>query len=297
MDISEALEAYIEEQDWARETVVWARARFKRFVGFLEGEGIDYHRLTVGQFNKFMAGLRREGFSWSLRNGTYTAVSAFYRWLYLNGHIERNIFADRDTRPRRPRKEKRVVKPVARVHIITMLKHLEGETGMEDMRNRAIIHLMASTGVRRMEVVNLKLSDVDFERGVIYIKGKFGNERIGFISTGLREALQRWLQVRPGSEYDHVFLSLHPDKRGEYHPLRPDAINKIVEKVKRDAGIPESVRITPHGFRHFFATEAAKADNPFALMKLLGHSDIKTTEIYVTVPQSELRRVAGKVRL
>lgn len=294
MNSAELFDLYLQEKSWSNITTKWARARAGKLFDFIGDKPID--GVSAGDFNRFMAELRSRQFSWSLRNGTYTVVAGWWKWLTQSGYIKTNFFQS-DYPPPRPRKEKRVVKPVAAAHIITMLKYLDVEDTVENKRNKAIIYMLALTGMRRMELVGLKLSQVDLNQGLLYIVGKFGNERIGFIAPELLPALNDWLAVRPKSEYETVFLSLHPSKKGVHHPLAPDAINKIIEKVKTDAGIGGQVRITPHMFRHFFASEAAKASNPFALMKLLGHSDIKTTEIYVDTPQAELKRVSQNVKL
>ena len=280
------------DQDWARSTVSWSRRVMRPFFDFLTENNICLSELTPGQFSRLLAKMRQDNLSWSSRNGLYTAVGAFYRWLFVNGHIDHNIFADRDARPPRPRKEKRIVRTLALSYIQALITTAERDDTPEALRNAAILRLLISTGMRRMEIAGLVIPDIDFESGEISIRGKFNDERLAFISPEAEAALRRWLDNRPATDNDKVFIALRPTKLGLHHPLRPEAISKIVQRLKREANIPEQVQVTPHRFRHTFASEVAKSGNPFALQQLLGHSDIKTTEIYVATDKRELRRVA-----
>lgn len=285
---------FILDNDWDPKTAAWAGRILRQVNGRLTDFGVDWQLLTAGQFNRVLNAMRLAGLSWSTRNGTYTVTAKFYKWAKANGHVTANPFADIESRPSRPRKERRVAPMPPFAYLRAVVRAADAGEGLQGKRDSAIVRVLFSTGLRRAEVVGMRLNDVDLEAGRgIVTAGKFGHQRVFFIPPALAEALRAWLAVRPKSDHDHVFLSVHPNKKGLYQPLRPDALNDVIGRLRTAAGVPAEVKLSPHMFRHAFATEAAKAGNAFALQQLLGHSDIKTTEIYVHVDVTELRRVAG----
>lgn len=113
MNSAELFDLYLQEKSWSNITTKWARARAGKLFDFIGDKPID--GVSAGDFNRFMAELRSRQFSWSLRNGTYTVVAGWWKWLTQSGYIKTNFFQS-DYPPPRPRKEKRVVKPVAAAH-------------------------------------------------------------------------------------------------------------------------------------------------------------------------------------
>jgi len=195
--------------------------------------------------------------------------------------IKKNPFNDRDSGLKRPRKTKKVVHDIPLGYIRRMIEAAEAEDTVMNRRDVAIMRLLATTGMRREEVIRLSLKELDLERGEVrVIRGKGDNERLGFLKAETVKALQRWLEMRPKTDSQAVFISLQANKKGLHRELNPDAINDVVKKWQDQAGLPE-ISMSPHKWRHTFATELAKAKNPFGLQALLGHSDIKTTSIYV----------------
>ncbi|MCB0156140.1 MAG: tyrosine-type recombinase/integrase, partial [Anaerolineae bacterium] len=151
--------------------------------------------------------------------------------------------------------------------------------------------VLATTGMRREEIVKLRFDQIDLECKTIRIRGKGEHERPAFIRDDALVALEDWLEVRPETEATTVFVGMKASKKGTHHPLRPDAVNDLLIKWRDVATLP-NISVSPHKWRHTFATYAAKAGNPFALQILMGHTDMKTTRIYVHPDGDELRRVA-----
>jgi integrase/recombinase XerC len=280
---NEMIEEFLTDQsDWSQRTVEWYRARLRPFGEFLAEQGVNYPQaIEVRHINRFLAKLREANLSWSTRNGCYTAIQAFFGWLRRMKLVRKNPFNDRDSGLKRPRKTKKVVHDIPLEYIRQMIEVAEAEDTVMNRRDAAIMRLLATTGMRREEVIRLSLNDLDMERGDIrMIRGKGDNERLGFLKAETVKALRHWLEARPKTDNQAIFISLQANKKGLHQELNPDAINDVVKKWQKQAGLPE-ISMSPHKWRHTFATALAKAKNPFGLQALLGHSDIKTTSIYV----------------
>lgn len=286
------MDEFAADNDWTPVTAAWYRRRLAVWLEWLAVQAVTVQAMTPGQFTRLLNQMRRDGLSYSTRNGTYTAVANFYRWLVQNQHVQSSPFTG-DNRPKRPRPERSVVGTVALDYIRKMIAQAEGNPTPMNIRNAAILRLLATTGMRRAECAGLSIPDIDFAQERITLRlTKYQNQRVAFLQPATAYALNRWLAMRPQTGHDKVFVTLHPSKAGEHTPLRPDAINKALDRMKREAGIGPEVAITPHMLRHTFASRVIQAGNPFALRELLGHSDIKTTEIYVHSDERELRRIA-----
>lgn len=150
-----------------------------------------------------------------------------------------------------------------------------------NLTHRLIIQIGYSSGLRSSEIVNLKWSDIDFDRDSIHIKkGKGKKDRIVMLSEKVKENLLNLSHEKQG----YVFVTT----RGGKYAQR--TIQKIIENTARKAGIKK--RITPHTLRHSFATHLLERGTDIRYIRdLLGHSDIATTLIYTKVSQRDLSKI------
>ena len=163
----------------------------------------------------------------------------------------------------------------------------------EGGRNKAIIEIMYSSGLRVSEVVNLKLSQLYFDVGFIRVVGKGNKERLVPIGSSAikfvtiyRENIRVHLPVQPGEE-DLLFLN----RRG--HRLSRVMIFLIIKELVKKAGITKN--ISPHTFRHSFATHLVEGGADLrAVQEMLGHESITTTEIYTHLDREFLRSTLQK---
>ena len=157
----------------------------------------------------------------------------------------------------------------------------------EGQRNKAIIELLFSCGLRVSELVNLKFNDI-FERDkFLRIIGKGDKERLVPISESALHEIKLWLydrnlmKIKPG-EQDYVFLN----RRGAH--LTRTMILIMIKRTAEEAGITKTV--SPHTLRHSFATELLKGGADLrAIQEMLGHENIKTTQIYTHIDITTLR--------
>jgi integrase/recombinase XerC len=158
------------------------------------------------------------------------------------------------------------------------------------LRDRAILETMYSAGLRVGEVVGLEDADLDFEAGVVRVRGKGRRERLSPVGSYASRALERWLAVR----------KLHPRvARGATAPvftnkfgrrLTTRSVARMLEKYLRLLGLDS--RTTPHSLRHSFATHLLdRGADIRSVQELLGHKSLVTTQIYTHVSTSALRKI------
>lgn len=292
MTWTELVEDFVLDQpDWSPRTRAWYRTRLRHFTGFLAGRRVSHPaQIEVRHINRHLADLRNQNLSWSTRNGAYTAISAWFTWLRRMRLVQQNPFKqdDADTGLRRPRKTRQVIQDIPLLYVRKMIRAAEADPTLYGLRDVAIMRLLITTGMRREELTTLQLHQLNMERDELLIIGKGGHQRFGFLRPETKAALQRWLSARPRVFSQALFISLQPNKNGLYRQLRPDAINDIIIKWRDRAGLPR-VSLSPHKWRHTFATQLAKSGDLFTLQHLMGHSDIQTTRRYVHTSKLDMR--------
>lgn len=164
------------------------------------------------------------------------------------------------------------------------------------IRDRAIIELLFSSGLRVSELVNLNRDHINLKRGEFTVRGKGQKDRPVFVSPEASEWLAAYLQTRADS-YVPLFIrytgSQPSDARGEDMRLTPRTIQRIVSKYARLAGITKHV--SPHTMRHSFATDLLMNGADLrSVQSMLGHSNIATTQVYTHVTDPHLKEVHRK---
>ena len=168
-----------------------------------------------------------------------------------------------------------------------------GDADALDLRNRTILELLYSSGLRVSEAAELPLTAVDFESGLVRVRGKGGKERIVPVGAPGLRLLRRYLDVArpelaaavPRSPY--VFLSNHGKK------LDRERIWQVVKLAAERAGIAKNIH--PHSLRHSFASHLlAHGADLRVIQEMLGHADIATTEIYTHVESDRLLAIHRK---
>lgn len=204
-------------------------------------------------------------------------VSAFYTWLMDNGIITKN--------PMRAIKKIKFRKK--QVLPFTMEEIEKLRYGAKDIRLRAIIEFLLSTGCRVSEVAGLNRRDVNWKEGECKVLGKGDKERVVFINDAAMLYLEEYLKTRVDHN-DALFVS--EDK--PYERLQVSGIEVIIRNLGKAVGVQN---VHPHRFRHTVATWAAKRGMSVQLIqKMLGHENIETTLIYATADMDDLRAAHAK---
>lgn len=211
-----------------------------------------------------------------------SGVRSFYRFLVLDGYIEQDPTELLES----PRLGEHLPE-VLSTEEVDMIENSIDLSKPEGQRNKAIIEVLFSCGLRVSELVNLQLSNLYLDEGFIRVTGKGNKERLVPISPKAIKELNLWfldrnlMKIKPG-EQDYVFLN----RRGAH--LTRTMILIMLKRQAQEAGIQKT--ISPHTLRHSFATELLKGGADLrAIQVMLGHESIGTTEIYTHIDTTTLR--------
>lgn len=162
---------------------------------------------------------------------------------------------------------------------------------LSELRDRAIMELLFSTGLRVSELASLSRDSIDLKKDEFSIRGKGGKVRVVFLSNDAREAVIRYLGKR-GDTDDALFIRLDKDssKTSDSMAITPRSIERMIKKYAIKAGI--SKKVTPHILRHTFATDLLQNGADIrSVQVMLGHASISTTQIYTHISDKQLREV------
>ena len=212
-----------------------------------------------------------------------SGVRQFYRFLVIDGYLEVDPTELLES-PKQPDHLPEVLSTAE----VDLLEEAIDLSKWEGHRNRAIIEVLFSCGLRVSELTNLKLSNLYIEEQYIRVMGKGSKERLVPISPRALDELNYWfadrnvMKIKPGEE-DYVFLN----RRGQH--LTRTMILIMIKRYAVEAGIKKT--ISPHTLRHSFATSLLEGGADLrAIQAMLGHESIGTTEIYTHIDTSTLRQ-------
>ncbi len=232
----------------------------------------------------FIESLRRNGYASSSVARKTAALRTFSRFAHGEG-LTRVDFADSLAVSRAPDRLPRALS----AQRVAQLLDADGSASLADERNRAIIEVLYSTGMRVSELTGLKLGDVDWEARLVRCLGKGNKERVCPVGEPAMAALERYLRRRyrrgqPREAGHPLFVG----RRNQ--PLTREHVWRLVRSAAARAGIQQ--RVTPHTMRHSFATHmlAGGADLR-VIQEILGHAQVTTTQIYTHVDRERLRQV------
>ena len=169
-----------------------------------------------------------------------------------------------------------------------------GEFSLVRLRDKAILEMLFSTGLRVSEIANLEIESVNLKRDEFTVRGKGDKPRIIFLSYDARQWIKAYLTKRQDMS-PHLFVSHDRAKkrRDDSGPLTPRSIERIVKKYGKTAGITK--KITPHTMRHTFATDLLRNGADLrSVQAMLGHASITTTQVYTHVTDKHLKEIHKK---
>ena len=254
----------------------------KKLTDYLDGEGIKLTDVTLEHLQSFAASLHDLGIGAKSQCRILSGVRSFCNFMVRDGRIE----DDPSELLESPQTGKHLPE-VLSIEEVDMLEAAIDCTKWEGPRNRAMIEMLFSCGLRVSELVTLKLSDLYLDERFIRVLGKGNKERLVPISLRAIDELYMWfdkrnaMKIKPGEE-DYVFLN----RRGAH--LTRTMVLIFIKDYARDAGIRKT--ISPHTLRHSFATSLLEGGADLrAIQAMLGHESIGTTEIYTHVSTKTLR--------
>jgi site-specific recombinase XerD len=266
-----------------------------RFLDWMAKEGIrqdlkDINQDVVRSFRVYLSNLSdRKGGSLSRKTQGYHAIAlrSFLKWLIKNDY---QVMAP--DKIDLPKIEERQVKFLTGEQVDRLLNAPTLST-IQGKRDKAILEVLFSTGLRVSELTKLNKDKVDLDRREFGIIGKGGRARVVFLSTRAAEWLEKYLSAR-----DDHFSPLFIRHKGHVEPTTPDekmrltprSVQRMIKKYVRKIKLP--VDATPHVLRHSFATDLLMAGADIrSVQEMLGHKNIATTQIYTHVTNKQLRDI------
>ena len=254
-----------------------------KLLRYISDNGLDAQTMTLEDLEHFSATLHDIGIQPVSQCRILSGVRSFFKYLQLDGY--------RDDDPTELLESPQTGTHLPEVLSTTEVDLLESAIDLskpEGQRNKAIIEVLFSCGLRVSELVNLKISNIYFEEEFVRVIGKGSKERLVPISSKARKEIRYWfmdrdkLKIKKGEE-DYVFLN----RRGSH--LTRTMILIMLKRLAADAGIQKT--ISPHTLRHSFATALLEGGADLRVIQvLLGHESIGTTEIYTHIDTSTLRQ-------
>ncbi len=255
-----------------------------KLLSYLESGNIHVQDVSLDVLHNFAAGLLDVGIHPRSQARILSGIRSFYKFMLLDGYIG----ADPSEMLESPKIGTRLP-DVLTVEEIDRIIAAVDLTKAEGQRNRAILEVLYSCGLRVSELCSLQLSDLYFEEGFVRVEGKGGKQRMVPVSSRAVEETEMYLEqrsliagIKDGYE-GCVFLSRR--KTG----LSRIMIFRMIKELAELAGIRKTV--SPHTFRHSFATHLLEGGaNLRAIQVMLGHESITTTEIYTHIDSVMLRK-------
>ena len=251
------------------------RYKINRFVQFSRSSGIIVPKdVTPPLVRLFLLGLQERNAPGGVI-GYYKSVKRFFNWLIEEGLLDASPMAN----IKAPKVQRKIVTPFNIQHISNMLSLCDPKTFF-GARDRAIVLTLLDTGLRRRELADIQLADIDLDREVIKVMGKGARERVVRIGQRTQKALLTYLLMR-----DDKLPGLWVNQWRT--PLTDWGIAQVIKRLGERAGV-HNVRCSPHTFRHTFATQALiNGAGEFNVQSLLGHSDLRMTRRYSATLRSE----------
>lgn len=268
------------ERGLSKNTVASYASDLAKFSAFLEERG-----KAAGSFGKedivdYLGNLRSRGMSVSSLCRTLSSIRGFSRFLLLRGAIVEDPAENLSN----PRRWQSLPRALSREEVKGVLS-VEGKNSLS-LRDSAMFELLYSSGLRVSELVTLKVSDVNFEAGYLRVFGKGSKERVVPTHPRALERVRRYMEeLRPALLKNRHSDFLFVTSRGRH--MSRQRFWQTIKRYGRAAG----VEISPHMMRHSFATHMLEGGADLrSLQKMLGHSDISTTQIYTRVTVEKARK-------
>jgi len=256
-----------------------------QLLQFLEADEVDQPRqVTQHHIRAFIAYKHRQGLSGKSLQRVLSATRSLFRWMLREGIAEHN-----PATPVRAPKSPRHLPATLDADTIGQLLDIPCDTPLA-IRDKAIMELFYSSGLRLSELASLLWEQVDLPSGMVTVTGKGNRSRMVPVGRIAAEALLEWRKVRgqfASFEESHVFVS----QRG--NPIATRTIQARIRYWAKRQGMPQN--IYPHLLRHSFASHMLESSGDLrAVQELLGHADISTTQIYTHLDFQHLAKVYDK---
>lgn len=292
------LDEFPKKRDYLREYLLYLQVEkglaknslesYKRDLAKLKNwsdkNNFDLLQLTRKDLREWLIDLAGENLGENSKRRIISALRGFYKFLMFDGHIKKNPAEDLVA----PQKGFYLPKFLNQADVESLLSvpDVSGEIGLRD---RAILELMYACGLRVSEAVDLKISDVELDAGILTCKGKGSKTRKIPIGKSAVEWLKSYLSLRNKKEnitIQNLFVT------SLSKPINRQIIFLFIKEYATKIGLQD---VSPHTLRHSFATHLVQNSADIrSVQQMLGHADISTTQIYTHITDAHLRKTYEK---
>jgi len=284
---------YAEAQGLSSKTISHT-SRCVRFFDTFMGGIQDVSQVTADDLRRFIVALRQKPvisgkkeqsgkhLSGTSINTYVRAIKSFWNWLLANNIITVNPLNDVAT----PKKPKKLPKIISDNELDQIMKYIKST---DDDRLYAMFYLFLDTGIRLSELAGIKINDINHNNRSLIVYGKGEKQRQVYLDKECELAISRYeIFLRPEPKHEDIlFLSR------DGYPLTPNRIQKTLELAGKKAGLKQ--RLSAHKLRHTYATLSLKnGGNLEYIRRTLGHNDIKTTQIYLELSDSDIEEAHNR---
>ena len=275
-------EKYIEylkyELNYSDNTIDDYSYHISNYLKYLEEKKVSYLNITKDDIYNYLKYLDSKKLSNKSIGNILSSIRSYYNYLLNEGIIDKNLFSLISN----PKLDRKLPNFLTYEDMEMIFESLPNETIL-DKRNRVIVEVLYSSGIRLSELINIKKSDINFSDRSIRILGKGNKERIVLFGVHAHNAIDNYFAVREdNSEY------LIVNNKG--NKISSRGVEKIISTICDNAMI--KTKASPHTFRHTFATHLLNNGADIkSVGELLGHSSLNTTEIYTHITSDYLKEV------
>lgn len=284
MLINSFLEYLSLEKQYSKHTIIAYKADLFAFKDFCEVEYAQENLLEIhyAQVRGWVVSLVNAEFSNITINRKVSSLKSFYKFLQKAEQIKDNPLS----RHKALKVAKKVQVPFTALEINSVIHNIEKENGFESLRNKLLVELLYSTGIRRAELINIKEADISFLDKTIKVLGKRNKERFVPILTSVLNTLNQFLALKTKNKLNSEFLFVTSRGNKLYETLVYRVINSYFSKVSSKA------KKSPHILRHSFATHLLNEGADLNSVKeLLGHSSLASTQVYTNNSLDAIKKV------
>lgn len=253
---------------------------FSEYINYFK---MDYKNMDYSKVSQYMLHLSGKKYSPSSINRHLSAIRSFYAYLLKENHVKSSPFKTIHG----PKKEKKLPNYLKYQEFLDLIESL-GDTPL-DMRNRMILELLFATGIRVSELVNIKLTDIDFKEQEIKVCGKGKKMRIVYFNNECQKVMSEYVlntrqSILNGKKCEYLIINHLGNK------ITTRGIEDIIDKCILKSSLNH--KISPHTLRHTFATLLLNEGMDIReVQELLGHARLSTTSIYTHISNENLRQV------
>lgn len=274
------------EKNYSKLTVRAYQSDLESFQNFISEayKSNSIQNVNYAQIRTWIVGLVETGLTNRSINRKISSLNTYYKFLLKVGDIKQNPLA----KHKALKTSKKVQIPFSEQEIKMVLDDLNFDDSFEGLRDKLVIELFYSTGIRRIELVELKISSIDIQNKTVKVLGKRNKERIVPLLNSIRETLKNYLEKRSNlpviEDEEHLFLT----KKGV--KIYETLVYRIINDYFSQASY--KVKKSPHILRHSFATHLLNQGADInAVKELLGHTSLAATQVYTHNSIAELKKV------